>query len=64
MLGRIWEGTKVTLALLAMIAAALISANKLDHGKRDASRPGDLTRQTIAEPAVTGSVGRRWDAPQ
>ncbi len=59
MFGRIWEGTKVTLALLAMIAAALISADKLDHGKRDAPRPGDVARQAPTEPAVTGSVGTR-----
>ncbi|GLS56934.1 hypothetical protein [Methylobacterium gregans] len=58
MLGRIWEGTKVTVALLAMIAAALISANKLDHGRRDAARPGDVARQAT-DPAVTGSVGPR-----
>ncbi|AWN38965.1 hypothetical protein [Methylobacterium radiodurans] len=59
MLGRIWEGTKVTLALLAMIAAALISANKLDHGRRDGARPVDVARQVPTEPAVTGSLGPR-----
>ncbi len=59
MLGRIWEGTKVTLALLAMIAAALISANKLDHSRREAARPGDVARQAPTEPAVTGSVDLR-----
>ncbi len=58
MLGRIWEGTKVTLALVAMIAAALISANKLDHGRRDTARQGDVLRQGT-EPAVTGSVAVR-----
>lgn len=53
MLGRMWEGTKVTLALLAMIAAALISANKLDQNRRD------VAQQATTEPAVTGSVGSR-----
>jgi hypothetical protein len=52
MLGRIWQAAKVTLALGAMIAAALISADKLDHDRRDVARRA----QAAPEPVMTGSV--------
>lgn len=52
MLGRIWQAAKVTLALGAMIAAALISADKLDHDRREVARRA----QGAPEPVVTGSV--------
>ncbi|GJD58853.1 hypothetical protein [Methylobacterium dankookense] len=52
MLGRIWQAAKVTLALGAMIAAALISADKLDHDRREVARRA----QAAPEPVMTGSV--------
>lgn len=54
MLARVWEGVKATLALAALIAAALISADKLD---RRTAPPGAPVAQ--AEPTVTGAITAR-----
>lgn len=52
MLERVWNATKVTLAIAALVAAALISADKLDRERHEVAR----RTGPIAEPVVTGSV--------
>lgn len=51
MFARIWEAIKATLAVAALIAAALISADKLDRQKTVASRDA-----VLVEPIVTGAI--------
>ena len=51
MFARIWEAIKATLAVAALIAAALISADKLDRQKSGPSRDAALV-----EPIVTGAI--------
>lgn len=51
MFARIWEAIKATLAVAALIAAALISADKLDRQKSAPSRDAALV-----EPIVTGAI--------
>jgi hypothetical protein len=54
MFARVWEAVKATLAVAALIAAALISADKLDREKAQPVRGAALV-----EPAVTGSIPLR-----
>ncbi|MCJ2015478.1 hypothetical protein [Methylobacterium sp. J-076] len=51
MLARIWEAIKATLAVALLIAAALISADKLDREKAAPTRGAALV-----EPLVTGTI--------
>jgi hypothetical protein len=51
MVGRVWEAVKATLAVAALIAAALISADKLDRERAPATRGAALV-----EPATTGAL--------
>ncbi|GJE38010.1 hypothetical protein [Methylobacterium persicinum] len=51
MFARIWEAIKATLAVAALIAAALISADKLDHEKGGPPRGAALI-----DPVVTGAI--------
>lgn len=50
----IWEGIKATLAVAALIAAALISADKLDREKASA-----VSGAVLVEPVVTGTIPLR-----
>jgi hypothetical protein len=50
----IWDGVKATLAVVALIAAALISADKLDREKASTVRGA-----AIVEPVVTGAIPLR-----
>ncbi|MGU3383034.1 hypothetical protein ACLBYG_00920 [Methylobacterium sp. D53M] len=51
MLARVWEVVKATLAVSALIAAALVSADKLD---RQRSQP--VAGAALVEPATTGAI--------
>lgn len=51
MLARVWEAIKATLAVAALIAAALISADKLDREKSAVQVGAGLV-----EPATTGAI--------
>ncbi len=51
MFARSWEAIKATLAVAALIAAALISADKLDRQKASPARDAALV-----EPIVTGTI--------
>jgi hypothetical protein len=51
MFARSWEAIKATLAVAALIAAALISADKLDRQKASPERDAALV-----EPIVTGTI--------
>lgn len=51
MLARTWEVVKATLAVVALIAAALVSADKLDRQKAPANAAAAL-----AEPVATGAI--------
>lgn len=51
MFARIWEAIKATLAVAALIAAALVSADKLDREKAAPTRGAALV-----EPVVTGAI--------
>ncbi len=50
MWARVWEAIKATLAVAALIAAALVSADKLD---REKAAPA---RASLVEPVVTGAI--------
>lgn len=54
MLARVWEAVKATLAVAALVAAALVSADKLDR-RSAASVPS----AALAEPSVTGAIPAR-----
>ena len=54
MFARVWEVVKATLALALLIAASLISADKLDHEKAASVRGASLV-----EPLVTGAIPLR-----
>ncbi len=49
MFERVWHTAKATLAIAALIAAALISADKLDRQQR-------LARHPVADPVATGAI--------
>jgi hypothetical protein len=51
MLARVWDVVKATLAVSALIAAALVSADKLDR-QRTQTVPG----ASPFEPAITGAI--------
>jgi hypothetical protein len=51
MLAQLWEVVKATLAVSALIAAALVSADKLDRQRIQASPAAALS-----EPAMTGAI--------
>lgn len=51
MLARYWEAVKATLAVAALIAAALISADKLDRANSTAPKG-----VAISEPLITGAI--------
>lgn len=51
MLARVWDVLKATLALAALIAAALVSADKLD---RQRAQPG--LGPIAGEPVITGAI--------
>ncbi|GJD36898.1 hypothetical protein QO012_001726 [Methylobacterium aerolatum] len=51
MVGRIWEAVKATLAVAALIAAALLSADKLDRERGSATR-----NAVLVEPLTTGAI--------
>lgn len=51
MFARVWEAIKATLAVAALIAAALVSADKLDREKAAPVRGAALM-----EPVVTGAI--------
>ena len=51
MLARVWDAVKASLAVAALIAAALISADKLDRQK---AQP--ILGATFAEPVATGAI--------
>ncbi len=51
MLARVWDVVKATLAVSALIAAALVSADKLDR-QRTSPVPG----MAVGEPAITGAI--------
>ncbi|MBN4093602.1 MULTISPECIES: hypothetical protein [Methylobacterium] len=51
MLARVWDVVKATLAVSALIAAALVSADKLD---RQRSQP--VVGAALVEPATTGAI--------
>ena len=51
MVGRIWEAVKATLAVAALIAAALISADKLDRERGSAPKSA-----VLVEPMTTGAI--------
>jgi len=51
MLARTWEVVKATLAVAALIAAALVSADKLDRQKAPAN-----VAAALAEPVATGAI--------
>ncbi|MGU3464848.1 hypothetical protein ACLBXO_08315 [Methylobacterium sp. C33D] len=57
MLARVWDVVKATLAVSALIAAALVSADKLDR-----QRPQPVVGAAVIEPVITGAIapdGRR-----
>ena len=51
MLARVWDVVKATLAVSALIAAALVSADKLDRQKTQA-----VIGAALVEPATTGAI--------
>ncbi len=51
MLARVWDVVKATLAVSALIAAALVSADKVDR-----QRAQPTARVTLNEPALTGAI--------
>lgn len=51
MLGRVWEVLKATLAVAALIAAALVSADKLDRQRAQAP-----VGVIAGDPIVTGAI--------
>lgn len=51
MLARIWEVLKATLAVAALIAAALVSADKLDR-----QRVQPIAGVVAGEPVITGAI--------
>lgn len=51
MLARLWEVVKATLAVSALIAAALVSADKVDRQRVQAPAGA-----TLSEPAMTGAI--------
>lgn len=51
MLARIWDVLKATLAVAALIAAALVSADKLDR-----QRAQPAVGVVAGEPVVTGAI--------
>lgn len=51
MLARVWDVVKATLAVSALIAAALISADKVDR-----QRAQPTVGVTLNEPALTGAI--------
>ncbi|MDP4002292.1 hypothetical protein [Methylobacterium sp. NEAU K] len=51
MLARVWEVVKATLAVAALITAALVSADKLDRQKAQTSVGAALN-----EPVATGAI--------
>ena len=51
MLARVWDVVKATLAVSALIAAALVSADKLDRQKTQA-----VVGAPLVEPATTGAI--------
>ncbi|GJE10455.1 MULTISPECIES: hypothetical protein [Methylobacterium] len=51
MFARLWDVVKATLAVSALIAAALISADKLDR-----QRTQSAINTTLAEPVATGAI--------
>ncbi|CAA2155048.1 MULTISPECIES: hypothetical protein [Methylobacterium] len=50
MLARIWEVLKATIAVVALITAALVSADKLDR------RKPPTHAVAVSEPAATGAI--------
>ncbi len=54
MVARVWDAVKATLAVSALIAAALLSADKLDRERAASNRDVALT-----EPAITGAITPR-----
>jgi hypothetical protein len=55
MLARVWEAVKATLAVVALIAAALISADKLD---RRAAPVAGVPGEPVATGAITARMPR------
>ncbi|WP_457108221.1 hypothetical protein [Methylobacterium sp. P5_C11] len=53
MLARVWDVVKATLAVSALIAAALVSADKVDR-----QRAQPLVGAASIEPATTGAIGQ------
>ena len=51
MLTRVWDMVKATLAVGALITAALISADKLDR-----QQAGPILGAIVSEPATTGAI--------
>ena len=51
MIARLWDVVKATLAVSALIAAALVSADKVDRKRTQAA-----TATTLAEPVATGAI--------
>ena len=51
MLARVWDVVKATLAVAALIAAALVSADKLD---RQRAQPAIAV--VAGEPVITGAI--------
>jgi hypothetical protein len=51
MLARVWDVVKATLAVSALIAAALVSADKLDRQRTSA-----VPVAAVGEPAITGAI--------
>jgi hypothetical protein len=51
MLARVWDVVKATLAVSALIAAALVSADKLDR-----QRTQPVFGAALTEPVATGTI--------
>ncbi|SDA23293.1 hypothetical protein SAMN02799622_03094 [Methylobacterium sp. UNC378MF] len=51
MLARVWDVVKATLAVSALIAAALVSADKVDR-----QRTQPVIGAALSEPAITGAI--------
>lgn len=51
MLARVWDVVKATLAVSALIAAALVSADKLDR-----QRTQPVVGAALTEPVATGAI--------
>lgn len=51
MLARVWDVVKATLAVSALIAAALVSADKLDR-----QRTQPIVGAALTEPVATGAI--------